>query len=249
MSRYTVLMFWALKLNTRKPQLCTFVSPFRWILTKNYRALSKGVKGSITGFINMVMELKKCCNHTWIVRPEDRESVTSDRLQVRGHGHSLVSFPCSVAVLRITFLYVMYNMCACTVLFVSYLLTPPLLPCLYTPRLLPPHLYTPVSIPPYLTPSSLTPRPYTLPVSYPSSLYPPHLLPPQILIRGSGKLYLLDKLLVRLKKTGHRVLIFSQMVRMLDILEEYMKLRRFAFQVELYYQRSLHTAWNVHVAT
>ena len=55
----------------------------RWILTKNYKALSKGVKGSITGFINIVMELKKCCNHTWIVRAQDESEIQSrDRLQV-----------------------------------------------------------------------------------------------------------------------------------------------------------------------
>merc|ERR1719330_393502 len=41
---------------------------------------------------------------------------------------------------------------------------------------------------------------------------------------------LIDKLLVRLKETGHRVLIFSQMVRMLDILSEYLEIRRFPFQ-------------------
>lgn len=50
------------------------------------------------------------------------------------------------------------------------------------------------------------------------------------LIKGSGKLLLLDKLLIRLKETGHRVLIFSQMVRMLDILAEYLQYRRFPFQ-------------------
>lgn len=53
----------------------------------------------------------------------------------------------------------------------------------------------------------------------------------QTLIRGSGKLYLLDKLLVRLNERGNRVLIFSQMVRMLDILAEYMQLRHFPYQV------------------
>lgn len=53
----------------------------------------------------------------------------------------------------------------------------------------------------------------------------------QHLIRSSGKLVLLDKLLVRLKERGHRVLIFSQMVRMLDILAEYLKSRQFLFQV------------------
>lgn len=50
------------------------------------------------------------------------------------------------------------------------------------------------------------------------------------MIKGSGKLILLDKLLRRLKETGHRVLIFSQMVRMLDVLAEYLQLRRFPFQ-------------------
>ena len=41
---------------------------------------------------------------------------------------------------------------------------------------------------------------------------------------------LLDKLLVRLRETGHRVLIFSQMVRMLDLISEYLQLRHFPFQ-------------------
>lgn len=50
------------------------------------------------------------------------------------------------------------------------------------------------------------------------------------LVMNSGKLVLLDKLLVRLKADGHRVLIFSQMVRMLDILSDYMHLRGYAHQ-------------------
>lgn len=52
----------------------------------------------------------------------------------------------------------------------------------------------------------------------------------QQLLRGSGKLVLLDKLLMRLHETGHRVLIFSQMVRQLDILSQYLQLRRLPFQ-------------------
>jgi SWI/SNF-related matrix-associated actin-dependent regulator of chromatin subfamily A member 5 len=36
-----------------------------------------------------------------------------------------------------------------------------------------------------------------------------------------GKMQLLHKLLIRLKEEGHRVLIFTQMTRMLDILEDY----------------------------
>jgi len=40
----------------------------------------------------------------------------------------------------------------------------------------------------------------------------------QKLISVCGKLELLDKLLTKLKAEGHRVLIFSQMARMLDLL-------------------------------
>ncbi|RXN11828.1 chromodomain-helicase-DNA-binding 1 [Labeo rohita] len=107
---------------------------YKWILTRNYKALSKGTKGSKSGFLNIMMELKKCCNHCYLIKsPEDNE---------------------------------FYN------------------------------------------------RQEGL----------------QHLIRSSGKLILLDKLLVRLKERGHRVLIFSQMVRMLDILAEYLKYRQFLFQ-------------------
>ncbi|KAJ1996351.1 ATP-dependent DNA helicase Hrp3 [Coemansia umbellata] len=50
------------------------------------------------------------------------------------------------------------------------------------------------------------------------------------LINHSGKMVLVDKLLAKLKNGGHRVLIFSQMVRMLDILADYMALRGYAYQ-------------------
>jgi chromodomain-helicase-DNA-binding protein 1 len=57
-----------------------------------------------------------------------------------------------------------------------------------------------------------------------------HSIQLQNLIRNSGKMYLLDKLLAHLKANGHRVLIFSQMVRMLDILSDYLRLRGFEHQ-------------------
>ena len=50
------------------------------------------------------------------------------------------------------------------------------------------------------------------------------------LVMSSGKMVLLDKLLAKLKQDGHRVLIFSQMVRMLDILSDYMTLRGYVHQ-------------------
>ncbi|XP_074489108.1 chromodomain-helicase-DNA-binding protein 2 isoform X1 [Sebastes fasciatus] len=107
---------------------------YKWILTRNYRALWKGTRGSSSGFLNIVMELKKCCNHSFLIKqPDDVENETQKE-----------------------------------------------------------HL--------------------------------------QSLVKGSGKLVLLDKLLTRLRERGNRVLIFSQMVRMLDILAEYLAKNRYPFQ-------------------
>lgn len=50
------------------------------------------------------------------------------------------------------------------------------------------------------------------------------------LVMSSGKMVLLDKLMTRLRQDGHRVLIFSQMVRLLDILSDYMSLRGYPHQ-------------------
>lgn len=44
----------------------------------------------------------------------------------------------------------------------------------------------------------------------------------ETLVTDSGKLSVLDGLLKRLKEGGHRVLIYSQMTKMIDLLEEYM---------------------------
>ncbi|XP_012269327.2 chromodomain-helicase-DNA-binding protein Mi-2 homolog isoform X2 [Athalia rosae] len=43
------------------------------------------------------------------------------------------------------------------------------------------------------------------------------------LIKAAGKLVLLSKMLKKLRDGGHRVLIFSQMTKMLDILEDYLE--------------------------
>ncbi|KAK3791362.1 hypothetical protein RRG08_012544 [Elysia crispata] len=105
---------------------------YRAILQKEFRILMKGMKGNVSSFTNIMMELKKCANHAHLVAPPEEEPLAREKLQ--------------------------------------------------------------------------------------------------ILLKGSGKLLLLDKLLVRLKETGHRVLIFSQMVRMLDIVADYLQCRHFPFQ-------------------
>ncbi|KAL8590096.1 hypothetical protein ACOMHN_034327 [Nucella lapillus] len=50
------------------------------------------------------------------------------------------------------------------------------------------------------------------------------------LVSDAGKLYVLDSLLQQLKKEGHRVLIYSQMTRMIDLLEEYMVCRKHIYK-------------------
>ncbi|XP_062958409.1 lymphoid-specific helicase isoform X4 [Cynocephalus volans] len=49
------------------------------------------------------------------------------------------------------------------------------------------------------------------------------------LVTNSGKFLILDRMLPELKKRGHKVLFFSQMTRMLDILMDYCHLRNFNF--------------------
>uniref|UniRef100_A0A0K0D7L3 Helicase C-terminal domain-containing protein n=1 Tax=Angiostrongylus cantonensis TaxID=6313 RepID=A0A0K0D7L3_ANGCA len=50
------------------------------------------------------------------------------------------------------------------------------------------------------------------------------------LVQASGKLVLIEKLLPKLRKDGHKVLIFSQMVRVLDLLEEFLVNMNYPFE-------------------
>ncbi|KAK9820162.1 hypothetical protein WJX72_006943 [[Myrmecia] bisecta] len=56
---------------------------------------------------------------------------------------------------------------------------------------------------------------------------PGHVLPAEV--RLSGKLELLDRVLVKLHAAGHKVLLFSTMTRLLDILEDYLGWRGFDY--------------------
>ena len=136
----------------------------RWIIARNYRDLNKGVKGKKASLSNIIMELKKVCNHPYLTRPP------GDDTMHEGEHREAEPHPTQPSA---------------------------------------PSSSTSPSCPPEPTPSD-------------SAL--------QTLVKSSGKLVLLDKLLPRLKATGHRVLIFSQMVKMLDILADYLRLRGFLFQ-------------------
>uniref|UniRef100_A0A0E0H999 ATP-dependent DNA helicase CHR12 n=1 Tax=Oryza nivara TaxID=4536 RepID=A0A0E0H999_ORYNI len=51
----------------------------------------------------------------------------------------------------------------------------------------------------------------------------------QEIVRSSGKFELLDRLLPKLQRAGHRVLLFSQMTKLLDILEVYLQIYQFKY--------------------
>jgi len=52
---------------------------------------------------------------------------------------------------------------------------------------------------------------------------------PQLLVRASGKFALLDRMLDRLHRDGHQVLIFSQMTKVLNIIEDYLNFRNWRY--------------------
>lgn len=67
-------------------------------------------------------------------------------------------------------------------------------------------------------------------VNTPGSLSRYRMILSDQLVNSSGKMVLLMKLLPKLQSGGHKVLIFSQMVRVLDLLEELMKLKNYSYE-------------------
>uniref|UniRef100_A0A8C9TKM4 Chromodomain helicase DNA binding protein 4 n=1 Tax=Scleropages formosus TaxID=113540 RepID=A0A8C9TKM4_SCLFO len=102
---------------------------YKFILTRNFEALNTRGGGNQVSLLNVVMDLKKCCNH------------------------------------------------------------------------------------PYLFPAAAMEAP-----KMPNGMYDG-----SALTKASGKLMLLQKMLKKLKEGGHRVLIFSQMTKMLDLLEDFLE--------------------------
>uniref|UniRef100_A0A673BBG7 Chromodomain helicase DNA binding protein 4a n=1 Tax=Sphaeramia orbicularis TaxID=375764 RepID=A0A673BBG7_9TELE len=102
---------------------------YKFILTRNFEALNTRGGGNQVSLLNVVMDLKKCCNH------------------------------------------------------------------------------------PYLFPAAATEAP-----KLPNGMYEG-----TSLTKASGKLMLLQKMMKKLKEGGHRVLVFSQMTKMLDLLEDFLE--------------------------
>merc|ERR1712038_792113 len=74
-------------------------------------------------------------------------------------------------------------------------------------------------------------HPYLLPgPAEEAPLSPTGLFEINAMIKACGKLTLLTKMLKKLKEQGHRVLIFSQMTKMLDLLEDYLEGMGFKYE-------------------
>ena len=109
---------------------------YKLILTKNYEALQSRQGGGHQSLLNIVMQLKKCCNHPYLLQAaQDEAPLTANRMY---EGNAL--------------------------------------------------------------------------------------------IKSCGKLELLVKMMRKLKEQGHRVLIFSQMTKMLDILEDFLEFNGWKYE-------------------
>ncbi|KAM7006205.1 LOW QUALITY PROTEIN: chromodomain-helicase-DNA-binding protein 6 [Tautogolabrus adspersus] len=117
---------------------------YRAILEKNFSFLSKGAnQHNMPNLINTMMELRKCCNHPYLITGAEEKILESFR---KCHSPDALDFQL------------------------------------------------------------------------------------QAMIQAAGKLVLIDKLLPKLLAGGHKVLVFSQMVRCLDILEDYLIQRRYTYE-------------------
>ncbi|XP_042317903.1 chromodomain-helicase-DNA-binding protein 6 isoform X2 [Sceloporus undulatus] len=117
---------------------------YRAILEKNFSFLSKGAnQHNMPNLINTMMELRKCCNHPYLINGAEEKILEDFR---KAHSPDALDFQL------------------------------------------------------------------------------------QAMIQAAGKLVLIDKLLPKLIAGGHKVLIFSQMVRCLDILEDYLIQRRYTYE-------------------
>lgn len=55
---------------------------YKSILTRNCKFLRKGNKGSSTLFLSIMTELKKCCNHALLIKPQKNVNIAEEKLQV-----------------------------------------------------------------------------------------------------------------------------------------------------------------------
>ncbi|VDN97488.1 unnamed protein product [Rodentolepis nana] len=123
---------------------------YRAIMERNFNFLCKGTTGSnMPNLINVMMELRKCCNHPFLIKGAEEAILAEQRSQANED---------------------------------------------------------------------------------PSKPYNEEQQMFNAMLNASGKLVLIHKLLPKLKAGGHKVLVFSQMIRVLDILEDYLVYQGFSYE-------------------
>lgn len=66
--------------------------------------------------------------------------------------------------------------------------------------------------------------------NHPLLNYPYYDYSKDFIVRSCGKLWILDRILLKLHRAGHRVLLFSTMTKLLDIVEEYLQWRNLIYR-------------------
>ncbi|KAB1256575.1 Chromodomain-helicase-DNA-binding protein 7 [Camelus dromedarius] len=165
---------------------------YRAILEKNFTFLSKGGgQANVPNLLNTMMELRKCCNHPYLINGGGEIKEVTEELRVLVALGGLTHLP-----------FVPVK--------VSY-----------------PHLVSIQFIHTFKASGAEEKILEEFKETH-NADSPDFQL--QAMIQAAGKLVLIDKLLPKLKAGGHRVLIFSQMVRCLDILEDYLIQRRYPYE-------------------
>jgi superfamily II DNA/RNA helicase len=153
---------------------------YRAIYEHNHGFLMQNLKGSMPKLMNIQMELRKCCNHPFLVQGvEDTEMDGVDEKMMKGRANSMSSDEGAEA--------------------------PVARGAASGARLT----------------AEARERNLKRDKEYKRLRMETSFIP------SSGKMVLLDKLLPKLQKEGHKVLIFSQMVRMIDYIEEYCNFREY----------------------
>ena len=67
---------------------------YKWILTKNFNELTKGKNGSKSSFTNIMVELKKCANHSWLIKPPEEDEIAdcTDDADTRSFSYSTYGY-------------------------------------------------------------------------------------------------------------------------------------------------------------
>lgn len=170
---------------------------YRAILEKNFAFLSKSGGGgggggggsNVPNLLNTMMELRKCCNHPYLINGEQKSNRSLGILVIKTLDFRKLVITC----FNVVFKQIKNKLSAAKAKRFRFSVG--------------------------AEEKIMEEFRESHPADHPEF----HL---QSMIQAAGKLVLIDKLLPKLKAGGHRVLVFSQMVRCLDILEDYLIQRR-----------------------